>query len=76
MPRATVIVDVTHHEDVVASEAWFARWASALSYTSEDEGCGCCVHIWNVEGPAEALAAIPSKIKGESTWADSDERKG
>ena len=69
MPRATIIVDVTHPEEVAASEEWLTKWTPNLSYRSENQGCGCCVNIWDVEGPEEALAALPSSIKGGSEWA-------
>ena len=25
---------------------------------SDDEGCGCCVNLWNVDGPEEALSEL------------------
>jgi hypothetical protein len=68
MPRATIIVDVTHPEEVTASEDWFAKWAPSLTFRSENQGCGCCVNMWNVEGPDEAFAALPLSIKGDSEW--------
>ena len=68
MPRATIIVDVTHPDEVALSEDWLAKWTSSLTYRSENQGCGCCVNIWDVEGPEEALAALPSNIKGDSEW--------
>jgi len=73
MPRATIIVDVNDPEDVAAFEAWFATWTTSLTYRSENEGCGCCVHIWNVEGTEEALAALPDNIKA---WDDSERGEG
>jgi hypothetical protein len=71
MPRATIIVDVTHPEEVTASEEWFAKWTASLTYRSEDKGCGCCVHIWDVEGAEDALLALPPGIRAwSSEWAD------
>ena len=70
MPRATIIVNVDNPEESRASEQWFAKWASTLTYHSENEGCGCCVNIWNVEGPSDALADLPLNIKGNSDWAN------
>lgn len=66
--RATIIVDVTHPEEVTACEDWFAKWATSLTFRSENQGCGCCVNMWNVEGPDEALSALPLSIKGDSEW--------
>ena len=64
MPRATIIVDLTHPEELAAADKWFTKWAPSLTYRSENQGCGCCVNIWDVEGPDEALAALPSSIRG------------
>ena len=68
MPRATIIVDLKHPEEVAASEDWLAKWKPSLTYRSENQGCGCCVNIWDVEGPEEALAALPSNLEGDSEW--------
>jgi len=70
VPRATIVVDVTHSEDVAACENWFARWTDSLIFRSENSGCGCCVNIWDVEGSDEAIAAIPPGIQGHSKWVD------
>jgi len=39
------------------------RDSLSLTFRSENQGCGCCVNMWNVEGPDEALAALPLTIK-------------
>jgi len=75
MPRATIIVDVDHPDELRASEQWFAKWASMLTYRSENEGCGCCVNMWNVEGPHDAIADLPSGIKAQSAWAEPSSEK-
>jgi len=64
MPRATIVVDVTHPEEIAACDEWFAKWTPRLTYRSENQGCGCCVNIWDVVAPDEALAALPANIKG------------
>ena len=69
MMRATICVDVNRADDRAAVEAWFERWRSSLSVLSENEGCGCCVDIWNVDGPEEAIAAIPETLHAVSDWA-------
>ena len=68
MPRATIIVDVTHPEEVAASEDWFSKWTPRLTSRSENQACGCCVNIWDVEVPYGALTALPSSIKADSEW--------
>lgn len=66
MARITIIVDVNIPEEIRAVEEWFARWRGSLTSVSEDEGCGCCVNIWNVEGPPEAIAALPEAVQASS----------
>ena len=51
--RAVVCALADRPEDVRAAERWLAEHRAALTFVSEDEGCGCCVHSWRVEGPAE-----------------------
>jgi hypothetical protein len=74
--RATIVVDVDKPGQVRAVEGWFAAWRDKLTYVSEDQGCGCCVNIWDVEGPAAAIEQIPSDTRALSEWAgvDSDGR--
>lgn len=68
--RATIIVEVDRAAETDVVTAWFERWASQLAYRSEDEGCGCCVHMWNVDAPAEALGELPSTVLARSAWTD------
>lgn len=76
MARATIIVAVDFPEEMQAAEEWFARWRDSLTYVSENEGCGCCVNIWNVEGPSEAFDALPGAIHGSSSWSESPAQQG
>lgn len=66
--RATIIVAVDYPDEVAAAEAWFARWRPRLFYCSENTGCGCCVDIWDVDAPEEAVAELPDEISAESEW--------
>ena len=69
--QATIIVDVSAANESAAVEAWFGRWRGALSSVSDDLGCGCCVHIWDVDAPDAALAELPP-----ATLAGTRESKG
>jgi hypothetical protein len=60
--RAQIIVDVDQPDEVEAAETWFAKWRDQLTSVSKDKGCGCCVHIWDVEGPKEVVDSIPDSI--------------
>lgn len=68
MAHATIIVDITRPAELAMSEEWFAKWAPSLTYQSADQGCGCCVNIWDVEGTDEAVADLPSNIKADNAW--------
>lgn len=74
MPRETIIVDVTHPEEVTASENWFVKWTPNFTFRSENQGCGCCINIWDVEGTDEAVTALPSSITGDSDWVQHGHR--
>ena len=56
--RATVSYEP---DDEPVMDAWFDRWETALA-VSDDQGCGCCVHIFDVDGPPEAFAALPPGV--------------
>ena len=43
-------------------DAWFERWEPALASVSDNEGCGCCVHVFQIEGPPEAFDALPPGV--------------
>ena len=66
--RATIVVSTDRPGEATAVEAWFAKWAARLTHRSDDQGCGCCVHVWDVEGPAEAVAELPAEVRSESEW--------
>jgi hypothetical protein len=68
MPRATICVDSGVPEQAVV-EAWLCRWRNRLAFLSENEGCGCCVHMYRVEAPREALDELPPIVFASSEWS-------
>lgn len=62
--RATICVDRGAEAEVQAVAAWFATWAAAITSCSENQGCGCCVDLWEVEASPEAVAALPDAVRG------------
>jgi hypothetical protein len=68
--RGTICVDVDDADEVRGAEEWLERWGPRLSYRSENRGCGCCVDIWDVLGPVEAIRAIPEDVLAASSWTD------
>ena len=61
--KATICVDIESDDEMREVDNWFLTWRDKLTSVSEDKGCGCCVRIWDVEGPPEAIAAIPPATK-------------
>jgi len=57
--RATVSVTIDNEREVMAVNAWLNRWGTRLKL-SDNQGCGCCVDIWDVRAPAQALAELPA----------------
>ncbi len=64
MAKAQIIVSVDQPDEVRAVADWFARWQERLVEISVNTGCGCCVNIWDVEGPMEALLELPAVVVG------------
>ena len=56
--RATVSVTIDNEREVMAMNAWFQRWGPRIQ-CADNQGCGCCVDIWDVHAPAQALAELP-----------------
>jgi hypothetical protein len=61
MPTATLIAVVDAGERAVL-DAWLERWRQRLAYCSENEGCGCCVDVYRVDAPLEALGELPEAV--------------
>jgi len=60
--RATICVSVDEPAEIAALEAWLEKWRGSLAFVSQNEGCGCCLNIYRIEGPAEAIAELPENI--------------
>lgn len=69
--KATICVDVDSLEEVAAVDAWFTTWRDQLVYCSENSGCGCCVNIWDIDGPSYAIAELPATVLATSDWSTS-----
>jgi hypothetical protein len=71
MHRASISISSDSDAEKVAFEAWCALWKEKMSVFSDDYGCGCCVHLYDVEGPEEAIQAIPPELRTGSGWSES-----
>ena len=72
MPRATLVINLHVPEEVEAAEVWLETWELHLNYLSENLGCGCCVDMFNVDAPHEALEELPERLSASSERADSE----
>ncbi|WP_170285370.1 hypothetical protein [Micromonospora palomenae] len=68
MIRQTMVASVDKPSEVEAGEAWLNANRDALTHAEEEGGCGCCVRMWKLEGPAEVLARIPYEVSASSDW--------
>ncbi len=58
-------------DEVTALEDGLERWQDRLTFVSDEQGCGCCVSIFDVEGPRDAIDAIPPFLCASSEWSNS-----
>ena len=68
--RATVCLWADSVEEKVEFTAWLSAWRKKMSFVSHDYGCGCCIHLFDVEGPAEAIDALPKELLTVSAWTE------
>jgi hypothetical protein len=73
MARATIIASADCQGEFESAQRWFREWWEALAVATENYGCQCCLHIWDVEGPQEAVDDIPHTLRSCSAWADGDQ---
>ncbi|HZU37632.1 MAG TPA: hypothetical protein VFA18_17055 [Gemmataceae bacterium] len=51
-------------------DAWLERWGDSLPFLPANEGCGCCVDIYRVDAPPEALEQLPPSVFTASDWSE------
>lgn len=66
--RATLCASVDAADESDLAEAWLAEHAGTLTQVSDGGGCGCCVILWNVEGPAAVIDTLPPQLAADSDW--------
>jgi hypothetical protein len=57
---------------VAVVEAWLDRWRTRLPFVSHNEGCGCCIHLYRVEAPKDALDELPPVVFASGEWSDAE----
>ena len=66
--RATVCLWSESLEEKVDFTLWLNVWKKMMSFVSADYGGGCCIHLFDVEGPKEAIDAIPTQLLTVPAW--------
>ncbi len=69
--RASICALVDNAGEVELAEGWLRDNESSLTYVSEMNGCGCCVFMWDIEGPADVVKTLPSVLSAGSDWVSS-----
>lgn len=70
MHRATVCLWSESIEEKVEFTTWLTAWKRKMSYVSPDYGCGCCIHLFDLAGPKEAIDALPDELLTVSDWTE------
>jgi hypothetical protein len=68
--RASICIWSESLGDVAEFNAWLNRWRDQLTFVSENYGCGCCVHLYDLEGPPDIIATIPRRMRTTSEWTE------
>src|SRR5262249_42908845 len=68
--RASICVMSDSEEEQAEFAAWLVDWKSATHYVSEDYGCGCCIHLYDVECRQAAIDAIPRNLRTITRWTE------
>ncbi len=68
MRRATVLAEVDEPGSVERAEAWVERHRGALGVVRDGGGCGCCVVMWDVEGPRAVVDTLPAELSCDGGW--------
>jgi hypothetical protein len=68
--RATICLWAESIEEKVDFTAWMSAWKKQMTFVSHDYGCGCCIHLFDVEGPKEAIDALPPELRTVSEWTE------
>ena len=55
MARARIHISVGNDKEPSLFRAWRSEWEERIQSVSENQGCGCCTDIYDVEGPQEAI---------------------
>lgn len=67
--RATIYVDhVDSSHEFDAVRAWLKKWEGKVRVA--DYSTGGYEHLWDIEGPEEAIAELPTEWLCDSKWSN------
>ncbi len=69
--RASICAFVDSDGEVELAESWLSANEGRLTFVSEMKGCGCCVFLWDIEGPPDVVDSLPEGLSAGSEWASS-----
>ena len=58
--KEVIVIAENDNQDLLY--AWIKKNRDKLKFVSDDEGCGCCVSIFRIEGEESILATFPEEI--------------
>jgi hypothetical protein len=67
MKRATLCTEAHSPAHQVVAD-WLSKWQGKLGYCSANKGCACCLDVYHVEAPDDALAELPRHVFALSDW--------
>src|ERR1700712_1953978 len=67
--KATLIAVIDLPHQVQTADEWLEHAQDRLTYISDQKGCGCCIFMWDVEGPIDLIETIPEMMRCSSDWA-------
>ena len=70
MHRATVCFWSYSLEEKVDYTTWLNTWRKVMTFVSHDYGSGCGIHVFDLEGPKEAIDALPTGLLAVSEWTE------
>lgn len=69
MPKFTICIEAEDEPRRFVDD-WLSRWKGKFVHLSENGGCGCCVDIYEIDGPLEAIQELPEEYISASYRSD------
>jgi hypothetical protein len=70
--RASICAVTDNPGEVDLAESWLDQNKARLTFVSDMNGCGCCVFLWDIEGPSEVVDTLPTQLASSSEWTRAD----